>query len=123
MFCTKPSGRVLVDIEIQENIGFYYWGCEPPERNCKYSYDVGASVVSRFNCYLCFRYESKEFSLFQLIFIVCFITVLSHHCPRLGRELSTYSPLTPTHILCACPKPAICNPVVGSYSFFGVCYN
>ena len=75
MFRTKSSGRVLVDIEIQENIGFYYSGCEPPDRNCEYSYDVGASVVSCFNCYLCFRYESKEFSLFQLIFIVCFITV------------------------------------------------
>ena len=116
MFHTKSSGRVLIDVEIQENVGSYqlFPGFELADSNCEYSFEVGASCCVLF--YLLLYLFSVLISRvkpistdFYSLFYRCFVTPLSQVRGRVERSLTG---LTPPHTLCACPKPGTCNPVV-----------
>ena len=50
MFHTKSSGRVLIDVEIQENLVSYqlFLGFELAGNNCEYSFEVSASCCILF---------------------------------------------------------------------------
>ena len=43
IFCTKSSGHVIIDVEIQKTWGLYqlFSGFELADSNCEYSFEVG----------------------------------------------------------------------------------
>ena len=109
MFHTKSSGRVLIDVEKQENLGSYqlFPGFELVDSNCEYSFEVGAFCCILFSVLIS---RVKPISTgFYSLFYCCFVTPLSQVRGRVERSLTG---LTPPQTLCACPKPGTCNPVV-----------